>query len=86
MSAEKRNQKRKEFRDYINTTLIGGFLVILPMAILFIVFDIEVVFMYPWAVVFRELGLYGFVEMTVFMLVLGVGLMFAWRKGALEWK
>lgn len=56
------------------------------VAILFIIFDIEVVFMYPWAVVFRELGLYGFVEMMVFMLVLGVGYVFAWRKGALEWK
>ena len=55
------------------------------VAILFIVFDVEVVFMYPWAVIFRELGLFGFVEMMLFIVVLGVGFLFAWRKGALEW-
>ncbi len=56
------------------------------VAILFIVFDVEVVFMYPWAVTFRELGLFGFVEMMVFVAILAVGFVFAWRKGALEWK
>jgi NADH-quinone oxidoreductase subunit A len=56
------------------------------VAILFIVFDVEVVFMYPWAVTFRELGMFGFVEMMLFVGVLGVGFLFAWRKGALEWK
>ena len=56
------------------------------VAILFIVFDVEVVFMYPWAVMFRELGMAGFLEMLVFMAVLAVGFLFAWRKGALEWK
>ena len=55
------------------------------VAILFIVFDVEVVFMYPWAVMFRELGWFGFVEMMLFVGVLGVGFLFAWRKGALEW-
>ena len=55
------------------------------IAILFIVFDVEVVFMYPWAVLFRELGLFGFIEMMMFIAVLGVGFLFAWRKGALEW-
>jgi NADH-quinone oxidoreductase subunit A len=55
-------------------------------AILFIVFDVEVVFLYPWALRFRELGLFGFFEMLVFLLVLGVGLLYAWRKGALEWE
>jgi NADH-quinone oxidoreductase subunit A len=55
------------------------------VAILFIVFDVEVVFMYPWAVLFRELGLFGFIEMTIFVAVLAVGFLFAWRKGALEW-
>ena len=54
-------------------------------AILFIVFDVEVVFLYPWAVLFRDLGLFGFAEMATFLLVLGVGLLYAWRKGALEW-
>ncbi len=56
------------------------------VALLFIVFDVEVVFMYPWAVIFRELGWFGFVEMMVFMGILVVGYMYAWRKGALEWR
>jgi NADH-quinone oxidoreductase subunit A len=54
-------------------------------AILFIVFDIEVVFLYPWAILFRDLGLFGFVEMLVFMAILTLGLAYVWRKGALEW-
>jgi NADH-quinone oxidoreductase subunit A len=54
-------------------------------AILFIVFDVEVVFMYPWAVLYRRLGLFGFVEMTIFVAVLALGLLYVWRKGALEW-
>ena len=54
-------------------------------AILFIVFDVEVVFLYPWAVIFRSLGLFGFVEMAVFVLVLALGFVYVWRKGALEW-
>lgn len=54
-------------------------------AILFIVFDIEVVFLYPWAVLFRRLGWFGFVEMMVFVAILGLGLLYVWRKGALEW-
>ena len=54
-------------------------------AILFILFDIEVVFLYPWAVLFRDLGLFGFLEMLTFLFVLGLGLAYAWRKGALEW-
>ncbi len=55
------------------------------VAVLFILFDIEVVFMYPWAVAFRELGIIGFVSMTVFILILLIGLFYVWRKGALEW-
>jgi NADH-quinone oxidoreductase subunit A len=54
-------------------------------AILFVVFDIEVVFMYPWAVVFRRLGWMGLAEMGVFVAVLAVGLAYVWRVGALEW-
>ena len=56
------------------------------VAILFIVFDVEVVFMYPWAVLYRELGLFGFVEMAMFIGILSVGFVYAWRKGALEWR
>ena len=55
------------------------------VAMLFIVFDIETIFFFPWAVVYRELGLFGFVEMLVFVAILFVGLGYAWRKGALEW-
>jgi len=54
-------------------------------AIIFIVFDVEVVFLYPWAVVFRQLGWFGFAEMMVFIAVLGIALVYVWRKGALEW-
>jgi NADH-quinone oxidoreductase subunit A len=55
-------------------------------AVLFILFDIEVVFFLPWAVVFRELGVAGFVEMTIFILILLVGFVYAWKAGALEWE
>ena len=53
--------------------------------LLFLVFDVEAVFLFPWALVFRGLGTSGFVEMLLFIAVLGVGLLYAWRKGALEW-
>lgn len=55
------------------------------IAVLFILFDIEVVFFLPWAVVFRELGIFGLVEMAIFILILLVGYAYAWKKGALEW-
>lgn len=55
-------------------------------AILFVVFDIEAVFLYPWASLFEELGWFGFVEMMAFLVVLGVTLAYAWKKGALEWE
>ena len=55
-------------------------------AILFVVFDIEAVFLYPWAGLFRDLGWFGFVEMLLFLVVLGVTLVYAWKKGALEWE
>ncbi|MBF0136597.1 MAG: NADH-quinone oxidoreductase subunit A [Magnetococcus sp. DMHC-1] len=56
------------------------------LAILFIVFDIETAFMFPWAVAFRDIGLTGFVEMVLFLVVLLVGYAYAWKKGALEWE
>ena len=55
-------------------------------AILFILFDVELVFLYPWAVVYRGLGLLGLVEMTIFLGVLMVGFFYAWDNGALEWQ
>ena len=56
------------------------------VAVLFILFDIEVIFFYPWAVVFRQLGLFAFIEMLVFVGILLVGYVYAWKKGALEWE
>jgi NADH-quinone oxidoreductase subunit A len=56
------------------------------VAMLFILFDIETVFLYPWAVVFKDLGMFGFVEMGVFILILLVGYVYVWKKGALEWE
>jgi NADH-quinone oxidoreductase subunit A len=55
------------------------------VAMLFIVFDIEIVFMYPWAVTYKQLGIQGFIVMFVFVFVLLVGFYYIWRKGALEW-
>lgn len=55
-------------------------------AILFVVFDIEAVFLFPWAAIFRELGWFGLVEMFAFVMILGLTLLYAWKKGALEWE
>ena len=56
------------------------------VAILFILFDLEVAFMIPWAVVFKDLGMVGFWPMLVFIAVLGIGFVYEWKKGALEWE
>ena len=55
------------------------------IAVLFVVFDVETIFLFPWAVQYKVLRLFGFVEMGVFLLILVVGYLYAWRKGALEW-
>jgi len=55
------------------------------MALLFILFDVELAFLFPWAVIYRKLGVFGFVEMLVFFVVVGVGFVYAWKIGALEW-
>jgi NADH-quinone oxidoreductase subunit A len=55
------------------------------VAMLFILFDIEVVFLYPWAVNFRELGMFGLFEMFLFIALLMVGFLYVWRKGGLNW-
>ncbi|MCF2969953.1 NADH-quinone oxidoreductase subunit A [Synechococcus sp. Nb3U1] len=54
-------------------------------ALVFVIFDVETVFLYPWAVAFHRLGLLAFVEALIFIAILVVGLVYAWRKGALEW-
>ena len=55
-------------------------------AIFFIIFDIEMMFVFPWTVVYRQLGVFGFVEMLVFLGILMLGLLYIWRKGGLEWE
>nr|WP_200763313.1 NAD(P)H-quinone oxidoreductase subunit 3 [Nitrosophilus alvini] len=54
-------------------------------ALLFILFDVEIIFMFPWAIDFKVLGWFGFAEMILFILLLAIGFIYAWRKGALEW-
>lgn len=56
------------------------------VALLFIVFDVETVFLYPWAVNFQALGWFGYLEMAVFAATLVVGLIYVWKKGALDWE
>src|SRR5881396_1545095 len=55
------------------------------VAMLFVIFDVETVFMFPWAVVLERLGIFGLIEMVVFLFILVVGFIYAWKKGALEW-
>ena len=56
------------------------------VAILFILFDLEIAFMFPWAIVLKEIGTFGFVSMMIFLAVLVVGFVYEWMKGALEWE
>lgn len=69
-----RDSARKNF--YVKFYLI---------AILFILFDVETIYLYPWAVLFRELRLFGVIEMGVFVLILLIGYVYIWKRGALEW-
>jgi NADH-quinone oxidoreductase subunit A len=55
------------------------------VCMLFILFDVDAAFLYPWALIFRQLGLYGLVEMAVFVFLLGGGFVYAWKVGALDW-
>ena len=73
MDTEGANQVRLSVKFYLT-------------AILFVVFDIEAVFMYPWAAIFRQLGWFGLLEMFAFITVLAITLVYAWKKGALEWE
>jgi NADH-quinone oxidoreductase subunit A len=55
------------------------------VAMLFLIFDLEVVFLYPWAIYFRQLGIFGLIQMAVFLVILTIGYVYVWKKGALEW-
>lgn len=54
-------------------------------ALVFVIFDVETVFLYPWAMSFKQLGIPAFIEVFIFVSILIIGLIYAWRKGALEW-
>ncbi len=56
------------------------------VAILFILFDLEIAFLFPWAVVLQEIGLFGFLAMVMFLVILTIGFIYEWKKGALEWE
>jgi len=55
------------------------------VAMLFLIFDLEIVFLYPWAIYFRQLGVFGLVQMGIFLVILTIGYVYVWKKGALEW-
>ena len=55
------------------------------VAILFIIFDLEIAFLFPWAVAIREVGLIGFISMAIFLVILTIGFVYEWKKGALDW-
>ncbi|OQY53954.1 MAG: NADH-quinone oxidoreductase subunit A [Candidatus Parabeggiatoa sp. nov. 2] len=56
------------------------------VGILFIIFDLEIAFLFPWAVVFKDIGVFGFIAMMIFLAILVIGFIYEWKKGALEWE
>jgi len=56
------------------------------VAILFVIFDLEIAFLFPWAVSLKGIGMFGFVSMMIFLLILAIGFVYEWRKGALQWE
>ncbi len=56
------------------------------VAILFIIFDLEIAFLFPWAVVLRDIGMFGFLAMVLFLAILVIGFIYEWKKGALQWE
>lgn len=56
------------------------------VAILFIIFDLEIAFLFPWAIVLKDIGLFGFIAMAIFLGILVIGFIYEWKKGALEWE
>ncbi len=73
--------------DHVGEASAGLFKVqYFVIAILFVVFDVETMFLFPWAMVLADLGLFGYIEMFIFIMMLLVGFIYAWIKGALEWE
>lgn len=87
---------KKEFPDKMEPFECGESQLVSPqqrfsvkfylVAVLFILFDIEAVFLFPWAILYKKLGLFGLIEMFVFLLILGIGLFYVWRRGGLDWE
>jgi NADH-quinone oxidoreductase subunit A len=87
---------KKEFPDKMEPFECGESQLVSPrqrfsvkfylVAVLFVLFDIEAVFFFPWAILYKRLGLFGFIEMFLFILILGVGLLYVWRRGGLDWE
>ena len=87
----KRNTPAKSMPYESGMTPIGSAVRRMPVrfyliAVLFVLFDIEVIFLLPWAVVLKQLGVFGLIEMLVFVFILFVGYIYVWKKGALEWE
>ncbi|NIR49385.1 NADH-quinone oxidoreductase subunit A [candidate division KSB1 bacterium] len=89
LGPKKRNPVKDEIFECgnipISTTRDRFSIKFYTIAILFVLFDIEIIFLFPWSVVFRSLGAVGLISMTLFIAVLALGLAYAWKKGALQW-
>lgn len=72
--------------DPIGTPYVSPNIRFYLFALVFVIFDVEAVFLFPWAVKFKELGMLGFIEMLTFLAILLIGFVYAWRKGALKWE
>jgi len=87
-----RNQSKEKLEPYECGEIITGqpwvniHIRYYIFAMLFLIFDIETVFLFPWALVFKKLGLFGLIEMVIFIVILFVGLIYPWKKGALKWE
>lgn len=87
---------KREFADKMEPFECGESQIVSPyqrfsvkfylVAVLFILFDIEAVFLFPWAILFKKLGMFGLIEMILFLLILGVGLTYVWIRGGLDWE
>jgi len=87
---------KKEFPDKMEPFECGESQLVSPrqrfsvkfylVAVLFVLFDIEAVFLFPWAIIYKQLGLFGLIEMVVFLIILGIGLTYVWIRGGLDWE
>ena len=83
---EQKQQPYESGMETIGPTLVQFKVGYYLFAILFLIFDVEVAFLIPWAVVFKEIGTVAFIEIIIFLVILGLGLLYAWKKEALKWE